>query len=110
MAMHPHDLDTVYIVPMESDGFRCCPEARLRVYRTTDAGVSWHAMSDGLPQKDAYETVLRDALDTASTVPAGVYFGTRSGRVYASADDGNTWSLLHDGLPPVVCVKAAVVA
>lgn len=109
MAMHPRDPDTVYIVPMESDGFRCCPEAKLRVYRTRDAGESWTPLTEGLPQEDAYETVLRDALDTDSADPAGVYFGTRSGRLYASRDEGDSWSLVHDGLPPVVCVKAAVI-
>lgn len=110
MAMHPHDPDTVYIVPLESDGFRCTPDNRLRVYRTRDAGGSWHPLGEGLPQEGAYETVLRDGLDTDGSPRAGVYFGTRSGKVYASADEGDTWALVEDGLPPVVCVKAAVVA
>ncbi len=110
MAMHPHDPDTVYIVPMESDLFRCCPEAKMRVYRTRDAGSSWEPMTEGLPQEDAYETVLRDGLATDTATPAGVYFGTRSGKVYASADDGESWMLVQDGLPPVVCVKAGVLA
>ncbi len=110
MAVHPHDEDTVYIVPMESDGFRCTPEAKMRVYRTRDAGESWHPLTKGLPQEDAYETVLRDGLDTDSSEPAGVYFGTRSGRIYASHDEGDSWTLVHAGLPPVVCVKAAVIA
>ena len=110
MAMHPRDPDTVYIVPLESAQFRCTPEAKLRVYRTRDAGASWHPLGDGLPQEGAFETVLRDAMDTDTADPAGVYFGTRSGSVYASADDGDSWALVHDGLPPVVCVKAAVVA
>jgi hypothetical protein len=108
MAMHPHDAETVYILPMESDGFRCCPEAKLRVYRTRDGGASWEPLTRGLPQSEAYETVLRDALDTDAAEPAGVYFGTRSGKVYASADDGESWALVREGLPPVVCVKAAV--
>jgi hypothetical protein len=110
MAMHPHDPDTVYIVPLESDQFRCTPDARLRVYRTRDAGASWEPLSRGLPQEGAFETVLRDGMCTDTADPAGVYFGTRSGSVYASADDGDSWSLVHDGLPPVVCVKAAVIA
>jgi photosystem II stability/assembly factor-like uncharacterized protein len=111
MAMHPRDTDTVYIVPLESDGFRCTPGAQLRVYRTRDAGASWEALDDGLPQEDAYETVLRDALcTTREPEAAGVYFGTRSGKVYASRDDGESWSLAREGLPPVVCVKAAVLA
>ncbi len=108
MAMHPHDPDTVYIVPLESDRFRCTPEAKLRVYRTRDAGASWEPLSSGLPQEGAYETVLRDALDTDVADPAGVYFGTRSGKVWASADEGERWSLVAESLPPVVCVKAAV--
>jgi hypothetical protein len=108
MAMHPHDPETVYIVPLEGDYFRCTPEAKLRVYRTRNGGASWEPLTRGLPQENAYETVLRDALDTDDGERAGVYFGTRSGKVYASADDGDSWSLVRDGLPPVVCVKAAV--
>ncbi len=110
MAMHPKDPDTVYIVPLESDQFRCTPEAKLRVYRTRDAGASWQPLSRGLPQEGSYETVLRDALDTDGHDPAGVYFGTRSGKVFASADDGDSWQLVAQGLPPVLAVKAAVVA
>ena len=109
MAQHPHDRNSVYVVPLESDEFRCTPEARLRVYRTRDGGDSWQAATAGLPQQGAWETVLRDALDTDSCPRAGVYCGTRSGKLFASADEGETWRALADGLPPVVCVKAAVV-
>ena len=111
MAVHPGEPDTVYIVPLESDGFRCTPDARLRVYRTRDAGASWQALDHGLPQRDAYETVLRDGLDCAANgTGGGVYFGTRSGKVFASEDGGDSWGLVRDGLPPVVCVKAATLA
>ena len=109
LAVHPHRPDTVYIVPIESDEFRCTPEGKLRVFRTDDAGGSWKPLASGLPQQDAYETVLRDALCVDRLRPAGVYFGTRSGKVFGSRDDGESWSLIADGLPPVVCVKAAVV-
>jgi hypothetical protein len=109
MQMHPHDPDTVYIVPLESDGFRCTPEAKLRVYRTRNAGASWEPLCAGLPQHDAYETVLRDALAADTYASAGVYFGTRSGKLYASSDDGDSWTCVADALPPIVCVKAAVV-
>jgi hypothetical protein len=109
MAMHPHDADTVYIVPLESDGFRCTPEAKLRVFRTRNGGKNWEPLTKGLPQKDAYETVLRDALVTDTAKPAGVYFGTRSGKLFGSANDGNAWTEMAGGLPAIVCVKAAVV-
>jgi hypothetical protein len=110
MATHPHDPDCVYIVPMESDEFRCTPEGRLRVYRTQNAGASWEPLTRGLPQQRAYETVLRDGMVTDSLDPVGIYFGTRSGKLYASRDAGKSWKELLNGLPQIVCVASAVVA
>ena len=107
MAVHPHDPDTVYIVPLESDGYRCTPEGRLRVYRTSDGGDSWQPLTNGLPQRDANETVLRDAMAVDPLNPAGVYFGTRSGKLFGSPNGGASWSLIADGLPPVLCVRVA---
>jgi serine/threonine protein kinase len=109
MATHPHDPDTVYIVPMESDEFRCAPEGRLRVYRTRNAGASWEPLTRGLPQQGAYETVLRDGMATDALDPAGIYFGTRSGKLFGSRDAGKTWKLLLDGLPQIVCVASALI-
>ncbi len=109
MLMHPHDADCVYIVPVESDEFRCTPEGHLRVYRTRNAGRSWEALNRGLPQKGAYETVLRDALSSDSLDPAGIYFGTRSGKIYGSRDEGKSWKKIVEGLPQILCVKATVV-
>jgi hypothetical protein len=109
MVMHPHDADCVYIVPVESDEFRCTPDGRLRVYRTRNAGASWEPLARGLPQNGAYETVLRDSLAADPLDPVGVYFGTRSGQVYGSSDEGKNWKRILAGLPPVVCVRAVSV-
>ena len=109
MVMHPHNPDCVYILPVESDEFRCAIDGRLRVYRTRNAGCSWEPLMRGLPQKRAYETVLRDAMTTDSLDPHGLYFGTRSGQLYGSADEGKSWKRILEGLPAVVCVKAAVI-
>jgi photosystem II stability/assembly factor-like uncharacterized protein len=109
MQMHPHDPDTVYIVPIQSDEFRVVPEGKLRVYRTRDAGKSWQALAKGLPQDRAYENVLRDGLTADTHDPAGIYFGTRSGKLFGSNDAGESWSELADALPPICCVKAAVI-
>jgi photosystem II stability/assembly factor-like uncharacterized protein len=109
MAIHPHDPDTVFILPLESADFRCTPGGKLRVYRSRNAGRSWQALTQGLPQDGALETVLRDAMATDSFDPAGLYFGTRSGQVYASRNEGAAWKRIAGGLPPVVCVKAVVV-
>lgn len=109
VTIHPKDADTAWIVPLEADVFRCTPEGKLRVYRTRDAGASWQPLTNGLPQQDAYECVLRDAMAVDPLGPAGVYFGTRSGKVFASPDEGESWQAVADGLPPVVAVKTAVV-
>jgi len=109
MAMHPHDPDCVYIAPLDSDMFRVMPEGRLRIYRTRDGGDSWEALTKGLPQKGAYETVVRDAMDADDLNPAGIYFGTRRGEVWGSRDGGASWSTVISGLPPVVCVKTALI-
>jgi len=110
MAIHPKDPDSAWIVPLEADAFRCTPEGKLRVYRTRNAGAQWEPMTAGLPQHDAYETVLRDAMAVDVLDRVGVYFGTRNGKLFGSSDEGETWSALADGLPPIVAVKTAVVS
>jgi hypothetical protein len=107
IAIHPQNADCAWIVPLEADTFRCTPEGKLRVYQTRDGGKKWDAMADGLPQKDAYETVLRDAMAVDLLDPVGVYFGTRSGKLFASPDEGKSWTTVMDGLPPIVAVKTA---
>ena len=109
MVMHPRNPDCVYIVPVESDEFRCTCDGRLRIYRTRNAGASWEPLIRGLPQKGAHETVLRDAMTVDSFDPVGIYFGTRSGKLFSSSDEGRTWEKMLEGLPPVVCIRNAVV-
>jgi photosystem II stability/assembly factor-like uncharacterized protein len=107
IVAHPSKGDTAYMIP-NGDAFnRWTPEARMRVYRTSDGGGSWEALTRGLPQRDAYITVLRDAFASDQMDPAGLYFGTRSGEVYASADEGDSWDQVAEHLPPVLCVRAA---
>ena len=109
MIMHPRNPDCAYIVPVESDEFRCTCDGRLRVYRTRNAGGSWEPLMRGLPQKGAYETVLRDALAADSLDPLGIYLGTRSGQLFGSRDEGKTWERILEGLPPVLCIRTALV-
>jgi predicted Ser/Thr protein kinase len=106
MVMHPRNSECAYIVPVESDEFRCTCDGRLRVYRTRNAGSSWEPLMRGLPQKGAYETVLRDALATDSLDPLGIYLGTRSGQLFGSRDEGKNWERILEGLPPVLCVRS----
>jgi BNR/Asp-box repeat protein len=108
LATHPHDRNTAYVVPLKGGEFRCPPDAKLRVYRTRDAGKSWQPMTKGLPQEDAFMGVYRDNLCTDSLERAGVYMGTNTGQLYASNDDGESWSLITGNLPPITSVQAAV--
>ena len=109
MVMNPKNADCVYVVPVESDEFRCTCDGRLRVYRTRNAGDSWEPLMRGLPQKGAHETVLRDAMTVDSYDPPGIYFGTRSGKLFGSSDEGKMWQRILEGLPPVVCIRTAIV-
>lgn len=108
METDHNDPNSVFIIPLESDEFRCTPEAKLRVYRTRNAGESWAALTNGLPQENAFETILRDGMSGDTLNPTGLYFGTRNGKLFGSKDAGESWTAIEEGLPPVVCVKTAV--
>jgi hypothetical protein len=104
----PNRPGAAYVLPLTSDEFRCTPDGRFRVYRTTDGGATWQGLDKGLPQTNAWLTVLRDGFTADSLEPAGLYLGTRTGEVFASADTGESWRELVRHLPPVLCVKTAV--
>ncbi len=106
IVAHPSKPGVVYTFPIQADSRRFPPDFRCRVYRSTDAGASWEALTEGLPDGDFYPVVLRDAMCTDDSPVAGVYFGTRSGEVFGSADEGDTWSLVVDHLPDVLCVRS----
>lgn len=108
IVVHPHEPDTVYVFPLIADGNRIPTEARCRVYRSRDAGETWEALSNGLPEVPSYAPVLRDAMCVDNAEQAGVYVGTRDGCVYASADAGDTWTEVARHLPDVLTVRAAV--
>ena len=110
MEIDNQDPNTVFIVPLESDEFRCTPEAKLRVYRTRNGGDSWEPLTNGLPQDNAFETVLRDGMTGDKLHPMGLYFGTRSGKLFGSSDAGDSWAAIMEGLPAVVCVTSAVIS
>ena len=107
LVTDPHDPDHAYVIPLRGDFDRVPPEGRLRVYETRDAGVSWAGLGHGLPQEDAYHTVLRQAFGHDGRDPLGLYFGTEQGVLFASADGGATWVQATEGLPPVLSVRCS---
>jgi hypothetical protein len=108
IAVHPHDPDTVYVVPLEP-ATRTCPGARPAVWRSDSAGKKWEKLGRGLPKKDAWFTVLRDALDLDDGRHPSVWFGTTTGQLWRGAEGGESFDCVASALPPIHCVKAAVV-
>ncbi|HEX6290569.1 MAG TPA: hypothetical protein VFZ66_15375 [Herpetosiphonaceae bacterium] len=105
IAVHAHEPDTIYVVPITSDSEHYPPEGKLRVYRSRTGGHAWEALTHGLPQRDCYVNVLRDALAVDALDPCGVYVGTTGGQVYASANSGDTWTAIVRDLPSVLSVE-----
>src|ERR1700680_446002 len=103
--VHAHEPETIYVVPIKSDSEHYVPEGKLRVYRSRGGGNEWEALTKGLPQKNCYVNVLRDAMAVDTLDKCGVYFGTSGGQVYASADAGDSWAPIVRDLPAVVSVE-----
>ena len=103
--VHAHEPETVYVVPIKSDSEHYPPSSRLRVYRSRTGGNEWEALTKGLPQRNCYVNVLRDAMSVDSLEPCGIYFGTTGGQVYGSADAGDSWKPIVRDLPAVLSVE-----
>jgi photosystem II stability/assembly factor-like uncharacterized protein len=104
LAVHAHEPETVYVVPIKSDSEHFPPDGALRVYRSRSGGGDWEALAQGLPQRHCYVNVLREAMDVDRLDPCGVYFGTTGGQVYVSAG-GDSWEAIVRDLPPVLSVS-----
>ncbi|HMP60409.1 MAG TPA: hypothetical protein PKD86_13760 [Gemmatales bacterium] len=106
IAVHPHDPDTVYVVPLEPMT-RTCPGAAPAVWRSENGGDSWSRLTRGFPKKNSFFTVLRDALDIDDRKSPALYLGTTTGQLWIGRDGGEEWECLFDSLPPIHCVKVA---
>ncbi len=108
--VHAHEPETIYVVPIKSDSEHFVPEGKLRVFRSRTGGNEWEPLTKGLPQRDCYVNVLRDAMAVDSLDKCGVYFGTSGGQVYASADAGDSWAPIVRDLPAVLSVEVQTLA
>ncbi len=105
IAVHAHEPETVYVIPLQSDSEHFPPEGKLRVYRSRVGGNEWEPLANGLPQKDCYVNVMRDAMAVDSLDDSGIYFGTTGGQVYVSPDSGDNWQPIVRDLPVVLSVE-----
>ena len=108
IAVHAHEPETVYVVPIKSDSEHYVPEGKLRVYRSRGGDERWEPLTTGLPQENCYVNVLRDAMAVDTLDDCGIYFGTSGGQVYGSADGGDSWAPIVRDLPAVLSVEAQV--
>ena len=104
--VHAHQPETVYVVPIKSDSEHFPLDGKLQVFRSKSGGNEWEPLTRGLPQKDCYVNVLRDAMSVDTLDDCGLYFGTTGGQVYASPDGGESWSAITHDLPAVLSVEA----
>jgi photosystem II stability/assembly factor-like uncharacterized protein len=105
IAVHAHEPETVYVIPIKSDSEHYPPEGKLRVYRSRTGGNEWEALTEGLPQSNCYVNIYRTAMAVDSLDPCGIYFGTTGGQVYASANSGDHWEPIVRDLPKVMSVE-----
>ena len=103
--VHAHEPETIYVIPIKSDGEHFVHEGKLRVFRSKTGGNEWEPLTKGLPQKDCYVNVLRDAMAVDTLDKCGIYFGTTGGQVYCSPDAGDSWNPIVRDLPAVLSVE-----
>jgi hypothetical protein len=108
MVLHPRDPDTVWVFPMDGSRVwpRTSPDGKPAAYVTRDAGKRWRRLDVGLPKRDAWFTVFRQAMSADARDPVGVYFGTTCGELWASRNEGAKWACIAQHLPHIYSVEA----
>jgi hypothetical protein len=109
LVVHPRDADTAWVFPMDGTAVwpRTSPDGRPAVYATRNAGTTWQRLDAGLPAKQAWWTVKRQAMTGDAADPVGLYFGTTSGELWMSRDEGRRWACIARHLPEIYAVEAA---
>jgi len=106
IVVHPHDPDVVYVMPLEP-ATRTCPGGAPAIWRSENGGDSWRRLAKGLPKKESYFTILRDAMDIDDLKSPALYFGTTTGQLWIGREGGERFDCLFDALPPINNVKVA---
>ncbi len=108
MVVHPRDPDTAWVFPMDGTSVwpRTSPEGKPAVYMTRNGGETWQRLDAGLPEKQAWWTVKRQAMTADAMDSPGLYFGTSSGELWMGRDEGRRWTCIARHLPEIYAVEA----
>lgn len=112
LVVHPRDADTAWVFPMDGQTVwpRTSPGGKPAVHATRNGGRTWLRLDDGLPERQAWWTVKRQAMTADTLDPVGLYFGTTSGELWMSGDEGGRWKCIARHLPEIYAVETAVMA
>ncbi|HYN79584.1 MAG TPA: glycosyl hydrolase [Lamprocystis sp. (in: g-proteobacteria)] len=112
LVVHPRDADTLWVLPMDGQTVwpRTSPDGRPAVYVSRNGGKGWRRLDQGLPERQAWWTVKRQAMSADTMDPVGLYFGTTSGELWMSRDEGDDWACIARHLPEIYAVEAAELA
>ena len=80
------------------------PGASRRCTAVATPGRPGNVSTAGSPAKQAWITVLRQAMCADEESRVGLYFGTTQGEIWASLDEGDTWRCLANRLPEIYSV------
>ena len=108
IAVHAHEPETIYVVPITSDTEHYPPGGVLRVWRSRRGDGAWEPLGHGLPDRNCYVNVLREAMAVDRLDPCGIYVGTTGGQVYGAVG-GDGWDAVAMHLPAVLSVEAQVI-
>ena len=110
LVLHPRNPNTLWVFPMDGTTVwpRTSPDGKPAVFCSTNAGKSWTRQNQGMPEKDAWWTVKRQAMTVDHQKPVGVYFGTTSGEVWGSKNEGGSWRCIARHLPHIYALEVAV--
>jgi hypothetical protein len=106
IVTHPRDPKTAWVFPNEAFPYARVPhEGKPATFVTHNAGKTWKRQDKGLPAKEGWFTVKRQAMNSDTRDPLGLYFGTTGGEIWASRDEGESWTRIGDHLPEIFSVE-----
>ena len=106
IAVHAHEPETIYVVPIKSDSEHYPPEGKLRVYRSRTGGNEWEALTEGLPQSRLLrQRPAQRAGGRLRSIRAACTSAPPAGRCMPRPIPAISWTPIVRDLPAVLSVE-----